>query len=649
MIAIILARPLFLVCLLNGAPSVAASNPPSPSPDRYAAETREQRDRDRYFGVHFDFHAELSDKNIGRNTTPEMVNKIIDLIQPDFIQVDTKGHPGISSYPTRVGHHGGSFVGDPLRVWREVTAQRGVALYAHHSGLYDRHAMGKHPEWAFVDAQGRTNDIYASLSGPYADRLLIPQLIELAAEYRLDGVWMDAECWAAQTDYSAAAKNAFMRRTGLTSIPADPDAPEWSTWTEFHREAFRKYIRHYTSEVKERAPWFRFCSNYSFLLPMPEPVFGVDFLSADVMDLKNVRLFSRFMASQGIPGDLMSWSFTKWNLGTLDPPEFRKPAVQLMREAACAIAQGVGYQAVFSQAGAGNPPLRDGSVDLEKLKPMGEVGKFCRARQGVSFKARPVPQIAVLLSTEAQYRKLSQTGATLFSYNGMQSGMVLGLLDSQFAVDFVHSARLREKIDDYPLVVICEQDYLEPDLRDRAAGYVRQGGRLLLIGDGMLKLFGKEINLADRAETPQGLSPQSFACYTVGKGTIGVIPQQIGAEYAKKNDPRLRDLIGVAARTLFSDPLAVVVGSHDLDVSIMRTTDGRLAVHLVNTSGPQEQSALVSSISPTGPVSVTIRSGTRPKGVLLQPGDRACDYTYENGKVRLTIDEVKLHEIIVVE
>lgn len=616
---------------------------------RQGQQAAPRQPRDRYLGVHFDFHAELSDKNIGQNTTPEMVNKIIDLIQPDFIEVDTKGHPGISSYPTRVGHHGGSFVGDPLRVWREVTARRGVALYAHHSGLYDRHAMGKHPEWAYVDAQGRTNDIYASLSGPYADKLLIPQLIELAADYRLDGVWMDAECWAAQTDYSTAAKDAFMRQTGLASIPANPDAPEWSTWTEFHREAFRKYIRHYTSEVKEKAPWFRFCSNYSFLLPMPEPAFGVDSLSADVMDLKSVRLFSRFMASQEIPGDLMSWSFTKWNLGTLDPPESRKPAVQLMREAASAIAQGIGYQAVFSQAGAGNPPLRDGSVDLEKLKPMGEVGRFCRDRQGVSFKAKPVPQIAVLLSTEAQYRKLGQTGATLFWYNGLQSGVVLGLLDNQFAVDFVHSVRLREKIDKYPLVVICEEDYLEPDLRDRAAGYVRRGGRLLLIGDGMRRLFGKEINLAARVETPQGLSPQPFACYTVGKGTIGVLPQQIGPEYAKKNDPLLRELIGVAARALFPDPVAVVTGSHDLDVSIMRTPAGSLAVHLVNTSGPQEQSALVSSIPPIGPVSVAIRSGTRPRRVLLQPGDRACDYAYEDGNIRLTIDEVNLHEIIVVE
>ncbi|MFA5189134.1 MAG: hypothetical protein WC740_00330 [Verrucomicrobiia bacterium] len=617
--------------------------------DRQELPKRLQR-KDCYFGVHFDFHAEPSDKNIGQNTTPEMVNKMIDLIQPDFIQVDTKGHPGLSSYPTRVGNHGGSFVGDPLKVWREVTARRGVALYAHHSGLCDGCAMKNHPDWACVDAQGHTNNAYVSLSGPYADKLLIPQLIELAVDYKLDGAWVDAECMGATVDYSAAAKRAFTQQTGITAIPAKPGDPEWFTWTQFHREAFRKYLRHHTSEVKKKAPWFQFCSNYSFLIPMPEPVSaGVDFLSADIMDLNHMRFYSRFMASQGIPGDLMSWSFTKWGLGTLDPPESRKPAVQLMREAASGIAQGIGYQAVFSQAGAGRRPVRDGSVDLEKLKPMGEVAKFCRERQKVCFKAKTVPQIAVLISTGAQYRKMSQVGDRLFAYEGMHAGIAFGLLDNQYAVDVVHSARLLERLHEYPLVVICEQDYLEPDLRDRVAGYVQQGGKLLLIGDGMVKLFGKEIGGAEKHEMPQGLSPQSFACYTFGKGMIGVLPQQIGAEYAKKADPVVRDLIGVAAKTLFPNPIAVVTGSHDLDVSAMRTPAGGLAVHLVNTSGPHEQSALLSSIARVGPLSVTIRFGTRPKRVLLEPGSRECGHAYENGNIRLNVDEVKLHEIIVVE
>ena len=379
--------------------------------------------KDSYFGVHFDFHAELTDKNIGQHTTPEMVNAIIDIIHPDYIEVDTKGHPGVSSYPTKVGNHGGSFVGDPLKVWREVTAKRGVALYGHHSGTMDRLAREKNPQWAAIGPQGEPIS-KASLFGPFTDKLLIPQLIELAVDYKLDGVWVDGDIWELLPDYCDAAKNAFTQQTGIKTFPKKPDDPKWFEWTEFQREALRNHLRHYIAKVKEQAPGFQICSNWTFTDMMPELVAcDVDFISGDIYggdDCVNVsRYVSRLVASQGTAWDLMSWSFVDWSLKTLDPPQARKSAIQLMQEAACVIAQGGGYQAVFTQAGAGTPPLRDGSVDLEKLKPMGEVGKFCRERQEVCFKAKPVPQIAVLCSTDAAYRRWSRMGDILFSHRSV--------------------------------------------------------------------------------------------------------------------------------------------------------------------------------------------------------------------------------------
>ena len=263
--------------------------------------------KDSYFGVHFDFHAELTDKNIGQNTTPEMVNAIIDIIHPDYIQVDTKGHPGVSSYPTRVGNHGGSFVGDPLKVWRKVTAERGVALYGHHSGIYDKLAIGKNPLWAAVDPQGKPIADKASVFGPYVDKLLIPQLTELAIDYKLDGVWIDGDCWAAVPDYSDAARKAFTQQTGIKTIPTKPDDPHWFEWMQFQREAFRKYLRHYVEEVKKHDPGLGIASNWAFAMIMPEPVScGVDFISGDNCGRNSVvigRYASRMLASQGITWD----------------------------------------------------------------------------------------------------------------------------------------------------------------------------------------------------------------------------------------------------------------------------------------------------------------------------------------------------------
>ena len=608
---------------------------------------------DSYFGVHFDFHAFLSDKNIGQNTTPEMINAIIDLIGPDYIEIDTKGHPGVSSYPTTVGNHGGSVVGDPLKVWREVTAKRGVALYGHHSGVYDDLAIQKHPEWAAVDAQGNRMGSKASVFGPYADALLIPQLTELGADYKLDGAWVDGDCWATVIDYSDAARTAFTQETGIKTIPTTPTDPNWWEWTQFHREAFRKYLRHYIVEVKKRSPGFQLLSSWAFALQMPEPVSAdVDCISGDTNGRNSVdicRYNSRMMASQGIAWDLMSWSFTDWSLGTLDPPDSRKPAVQLMREAACVIAQGGGYQAVFSQAGAGSPPLRDGSIDLAKLKPMGEVAKFCRERQDVCFKATSVPQIAVLCSTEASYRKWSRTGRDLFLWDTWQRGIVACLLENQYAVDVLIGARLSKRLSEYPLVVVCEWDVLEPDLRDHIADYVKRGGALLLIGEASVRLFSKELDGATEKEDVPVPAADSLTCYRVGKGIMGTIPRTVTGEYAETANPVLRDLLGIAVNKLFPNPLAVVTGSHDVDLSLMRTRGGQLAVHLVNTSGPHRTAGLIPSIEPVGPVSVIIRSEKTPKAIVLEPGKRFCKFAYENGNIHVSLDEVKIHEIIVVD
>ncbi|HQM69388.1 MAG TPA: hypothetical protein PK521_08780 [Bacteroidales bacterium] len=124
-----------------------------------------------------------------------MVQTIIDRVQPDYIQTDCKGHTGYTSYPTKVGNPAPGFVGDPLRIWREVTARNGVALYMHYSGVWDTRAIELHPEWAALHADGTRDKEKTSVFGTYVDQLLVPQLKELAGDYDVDGVWVDGECW----------------------------------------------------------------------------------------------------------------------------------------------------------------------------------------------------------------------------------------------------------------------------------------------------------------------------------------------------------------------------------------------------------------------------------------------------------------------
>lgn len=76
---------------------------------------------DCYFGLHFDFHANEWTRDIGEEFDEKIVERICKEVRPDFIQCDTKGHPGYSSYPTKVGNAAPNISRDILMGWRAVT------------------------------------------------------------------------------------------------------------------------------------------------------------------------------------------------------------------------------------------------------------------------------------------------------------------------------------------------------------------------------------------------------------------------------------------------------------------------------------------------------------------------------------------------
>jgi len=605
---------------------------------------------DSFLGVHFDFHAGPDCTEIGKNTTPAMIESVIDQVRPDYIQIDCKGHPGLSSYPTKAGNQAPGFVGDPLRVWREVTARRGVALYMHYSGVWDSEAIRRNPSWGIVDAGGKTQGNATSFFGPYAERLLIPQLRELAGDYGVDGAWVDGECWASAPDYGPEALEAFRKATGVQDPPRKPGDPHWFEFLEFHRDAFRRYLRHYVAEVKRTHPDFQLCSNWAFTDHMAEPVSApVDFLSGDYSpedSVNSARLSGRYLVRQGRPWDLMAWSFSR-NPGKNGSTQ--KTAVQLEREAAVVLALGGGFQAYITQK-------RDGSIREERIPVMAEVAKFCRARQALCHGAEPVPQVGLLLSTAGHYRAING----LFNRDlSRVSGVLQALLESQHSVEVVGEHQLAGRLAEYPLIVVPEWEYLDPGFRGDLMGYVRGGGNLLLIGPATGALFAEELGVAG-AGAP---SPKSGQLAFRG----GMTPLK-GQVHAVRLGPRARGVgelrrigdgdgvLGSAAAVVpvgkgklaAPEPIVEVKGSTDVDVSVARHR-GRLLVHLVNTSGPHATEPIVEAIAPIGPLAVIIRHRAPPAKITLEPSGQPLPFDYRDGAIRLRVPRVDIHEAIVVE
>ncbi|MDR2848663.1 MAG: hypothetical protein LBV39_06110 [Bacteroidales bacterium] len=596
----------------------------------FADEPERLRRSESFLGVHFDFHAGADCNEIGKNTTPEMVNAIIDKVHPDYLQIDSKGHPGYTSYPTKVGNQAPGFVGDPLRIWRNETAKRGVALYMHYSGVWDTRALELHPEWSVVNADGTKNHDKTSVFGQYPEQLLIPQLKELAGDYGVDGVWVDGECWATVPDYSERAIQLFRETTGIESVPRKSDDPYWFEWLQFHREGFRKYLRHYVAAVRSVYPDFQLCSNWAFTDHMPEPVsVPLDFLSGDYSpnnSVNSARYAGRYLIHQGIPWDLMAWSFCN------DPIQ-QKTIPQLQREAAVVLALGGGFQAYFTQN-------RDGSVRLPELDVMAEVAKFARERQPYCHHSQQIPQVALIYSTEAFQH---QNVYGLFNrYNDNKlSGILQCLLEGQNSVDLIGEDLLGTNIDRFPLVVFPEWNYISATFRDDLLMYVKKGGNLLVIGEESTKLFALHANV--------NIKNNDIPVITkLGEGQIAFIPQDVGLTYADKKTEKLRQMVNATVKKLFPHQLVEVSGSPWVDVSVSKT-NGKTTIHLVNTSGNHKDAGIIENITPTAPLTLAIRCDVKPSRITLQPYGKNLEFIYNKGKAEVKIPPVAIYDILIIE
>lgn len=587
----------------------------------------------RYFGLHFDFHASpkrCKDISIGETLKEEEIRQICRELRPDFIQVDTKGHPGWASYPTALGNAIPRITGNPLRLWRQVTREEGVALFAHYSGVADMRYASLHPDGTALGPDGKVNEWATRTNGPYADSLLIPQLCELALDYGLDGAWVDGECWATVPDYGPVTRAAFREETGLDAR-TEPQA-----FRDYGRELFRRYLNHYVDSVHARCPGFRVCSNWAFSDEMPEAVCAdLDFLSGDFRDEDSMfwaRYTARAISKQHRPWDLMAWSFRRFTYGYHIP----KHPVQLMQEAATVISLGGGFSIYVTQQ-------RDGSPQTERLLELKPVAEFMHAREKWTFGGEPRKQVGVFLSTHDRYAGISE----LFSRAHSESivGLVNILCDAGRSVTLLSEHDLPEA-GEYDVILVPNLNVgLEQETVSALTDYAKKGGVLVLVGEKTAEVFGRN-EAAPETDAPETLL-QEPAVTPLEQGTLALIREDIGTQYVTGARYEHRALV-----------TALLDGLTDADVKVARTSgplevvdmvkDGRRLIQLINAGGSHHNVKVYSEdrIPPLTDIVLDIRSDRKPKAVRLQPEGRRLRYTYQDGVASVAIPRLEIHGVL---
>jgi hypothetical protein len=297
-----------------------------------------------------------------------------------------------------------------------------------------------------------------------------------------------------------------------------------------------------------------------------------------------------------------------------------------------------------------------------------------------------VPQVAILFSTAAHYRKSNG----LFSRDLARiNGALQALLEGQQSVEIQGEHHLTGRMAEYPLIVVPEWEYLEPQFREELTAYVKGGGNLLLIGPGTAALFATELGMAlagepgsaadwhlayrgelaaidgqmqrvrlgpecrsfgelQRAGETDPSAPPAASISEFGRGRIAATYFTLGQGYVRTRPDLMRRFLNDLVRQLIPKPMVEVKGSRDVDVVVNRV-GGKLAVNLVNTAGPHQREPVLDSIPSIGPLEVTIRQSARPTKVRLEPAGMPLPFMHQDGEIRLVVPRVDIHEIIIVE
>ncbi len=653
------------------------------------------------FGIHYDLQPDSADPLWDKDVTADMLRDAWTKIRPDWIQCDCKGSAGLATYPTKVGYPKPGLQNDPLRIHRQVTRELNLPLMVHFVGIWDLAASSHHRDWTRRDASGMADNGKMCVRSPYLRELLIPQMLEVAVQYEVDGFWVDGDAWAMVPCYCRRCREAFEAQAGISDPPLVTTDPNWQAWLAFHRQSYLDYAKAYVDAVHAKRPDCIMCINWLYSIADPDQIsIGVDLLSGDAVGDDQITLETRFWDSRGKPWNCMTWGFIApphENTGGLNKSaatgQFRALS-EICQGAAEALSTG-GGAIVFAR------PTMAGRLVSWEHDELAKVAEFCRARREISQDAKGVAQAVVLNSRAHAYAKATK----MWNWSGLEeelgalAGAVHALLDAGYGVDIQNEAGLLARLGEYGLVVIGESNPIPDNIQRALEKYVEGGGRVVMSGafvaddPGLAQFAGvapagaplqgyyfirgghqaaqiegpwQPVKVTEAKEwTPLLSTPETnidlVGCpaITVRKlgnaGRVALIPGRVFAAYSRDRSPPL----GAALRDLFlelwPDPLVRVEAVDDGLASItVRRKGSRLVVHLLNrtitTQRERDVRRHVEHLPPISRMVVRVKTAKRPSAVTLIPADSTkSQWDWSNGELVVSIYGLQIHSALAID
>ncbi len=435
--------------------------------------------------VHLDFHTSQLIPGIGELFSKEQFQEALKIGRVNHINIFGKGHHGYSYFPTNVGTTHPNLDFDLLRSQIEACHEIGVKCPIYFTVGWSVLDAEEHPEWVIKHHNGEMASINLDLNAPLSEvrphyswkcldptigggyhDYIIESVKEICESYEdLDGFWFDIYhiIPASYTDYSIER----MKAEGIDLDDREAVERSYALAMKAHMKELRTLVASYHPEA---TVYFNSATHIQNKAIFRERLFEMN-TQAEMEDLPTtwggydkLPLEAKYHLGQGTPAVAMSGKFHKaWGeFGGFKHPDAIK------YEAAAMISFG-------ASCNFGDQLHPSGEMDLDTYRNIGIAYEYVEQIEEYGPGGIPVSKLGVWLTLD----------------HAADHGVVNMLL--QLHHDFIVASE--NKLDELDLLIIPGHANLSPQQAEAINAWVKEGGKLIVFGEGAMDRERKKILL----------------------------------------------------------------------------------------------------------------------------------------------------------
>ena len=359
----------------------------------------------------------------------------------------------------------------------EACHRRGIRVIAYYHAFGSEPLSRERPEWMARKGDGSSDGF--CLLGPLLEEHMIPQIVEIADGYEIDGLFMDG-MRATGACYCQSCRERFQAEFGAP-IPEGKDDRLWAAYVEWRMSEFRKGRARIVSEAHATRPELLVAFNWICSPKQPEmPPQDMGFLTADILpedQLFTGSCYACYWDSLAFPFDIMNTLFLRW-WGDWAV----KPTVRLKQECATILANG-------GRTFPGYQMYPNGIMEPAVMERVAELFRFVEEREEVLKGTLPVRFVGVFHSLRSHLMR----GADVSADETAMSGAHRVLLNARIPHTFVNEETLEDHMADYAALILPDQRSVPERLVPAFEEFVSRGGVLIATHlTGTLDESGKE-------------------------------------------------------------------------------------------------------------------------------------------------------------